>query len=226
MSQISGVLAQLENTSVYDILVKMEEAYERIAMEQGGWYEKTDFTCPAGCGSCCKGFEPDIFDGVALYMAAWLLENDRSTALKVSEGEFPFMHDDGTCLFFNDSSPFHCSIYNGRAFVCRLFGASSFRSPSGEKMWRPCKFYPDEYLLTHVPPFQKKPYSELETEQVLGAVPPLMSDLTQEIVSLSSGEAFLIHEILPQKIRYLLWLIAMNDNGNDNPNGTPSPVAA
>ncbi|MCR5764275.1 MAG: YkgJ family cysteine cluster protein [Treponema sp.] len=226
MSQIAGVLKKLENTSVYDILVKVEESYERISIEQCEWYKTTAFTCPSGCGLCCKGFEPDIFEGEALYMAAWLLENDYITAMKVADGKFPFMHDDGTCLFFNENSPYHCSIYNGRAFICRLFGASSFRSQKGEKVWRPCKFYPDEMLSSHVPPLNKRPYSESETESVLGAVPPLMSDLTEEARSLSDGETLLIHEILPQTIKRLLWIIDMNNNGNDNPNGTPSPAAA
>ena len=68
--------------------------------------------------------------------------------------------------------------------------------------------------------------SESETEFVIGAVPPLMSDMTGNASSSSNGETFLIHEILPQMIQRLLWLIDMNDNGNDNPNGTPSPAAA
>lgn len=226
MSQIPEILSKLEGTSVHDILVKMEAAYDRISREQGEWYKKSCFNCPSGCGSCCKGFEPDIFEGEALYMAAWLLENQRFLAMKIAEGDFPFQHDDGTCLLFNESSPFHCSIYGGRAFICRLFGASSFRSRTGEKTWRPCKFYPDEYLAAHKPPLQKRQYSESETEFVLGAVPPLMSDMTSEALSDSSCKTFLVRDILPQSIRRLLWLIDMNDNGNDNPNGTPSPVAA
>lgn len=227
MSQISGILEKLEGTSVYGVLLDMEASYERISSEQNEWYKKSEFNCPSGCGSCCKGFEPDIFEGEALYMAAWLLENQKFTAMKIAEDEFPFAHDDGTCLFFNENSPFHCSIYGGRAFICRLFGASSYKGKTEEKVWRPCKFYPDEYLSSHKPPIQKRQYSEAETETILGAVPPLMSDLIEEAkASTKSGETVLIRDVLPRTIRWLLWLIDMNNNGNDNPNGTPSPAAA
>lgn len=230
MSQIESVLKKLEGTSVYDILINVENAYERISREQGEWYDKTHFFCPSGCGKCCEGFEPDLSECEALYMAAWLLENQPVIAHSISEGVFPFGNGEKTCPLFNFNSPFHCSIYGGRAFICRLFGASSFYSKDGKKVWRPCKFFPDEELKKHVPPLQKVQYSEEETKAVLGEVPPAMSDLTEEVFSFSQakGETFLIRDILPAMIKRLLWLIDMNDNGNDNPNGSPSgtPFAA
>ena len=167
-------------------------------------------------------------EGEALYMAAWLIENQNETALKIAEESFPFDNGPKTCRFFNPVSPYHCSIYNGRPFICRLFGASSFRSRNGDKTWRPCKHYPLEVLSAHNPTLEKRQYSEAETQNVLGAVPPLMSDFTEAVAS-SSDETILVHDILPATIRRLLWLIDMNDNGNDNPNGSPSgapPVAA
>ncbi len=224
MSQIAGILAKLENTSVYETLVKMEEAYQRIEAEQDEWYEKCRFNCPSGCGSCCHGFEPDILECEVLYMAAWLLENQPFVAEQVAHGFFPFQSQDGTCPFFNPNSPFHCSIYFGRAFICRLFGASSYHSRDGQRLWRPCKFYPEEYLASHQPPLEKRQYTQEETEKVLGALPPLMSDLVESARSLGSDRTYLIHEILPQTICRLQWLMDMNDN--DNPNGTPSPLAA
>ncbi len=226
MTQIPNILKKLGGTSVYDTLLGIESSYARIQKEQSDWYEKCSFTCPEGCGSCCHGFEPDLFEGEVLYMAAWLLENQEEKAKKIADGEYPFHHEDGTCPLYNPDTPYHCSIYGGRPFICRLFGASSFRSRTGEKVWRPCKFYPEEMLKKHNPPLEKKQYSESETIEFLGAVPPLMSDMTENARSSSNGETKLLHEVLGEKIRYLLWLIAMNDNGNDNPNGTPSPKAA
>ena len=228
MSQITGVLEKLEGTSVYETLIQMEEVYERIAGAQKIWYDKSQFFCIEGCGHCCEGFEPDLMEGEALYMAAWLIENQNETALKIADGTFPF-ENGKTCPLFNPDSPYHCSIYNGRAFICRLFGASSFRSREGDKVWRPCKFYPDEILAAHKPPLTKRQYSEAETENLFGAIPPLMSDFTEVIASSESTQTQLIREVLPPTIRRLLWLIDMNDNGNDNPNGSPSgapPMAA
>ncbi len=220
MSQIKGVLEKLEGTSVYETLIQIEAAYEHISREQKVWYDDTKFYCPEGCGHCCEGFEPDLMEAEALYMAAWLIENQNEVAIQIAENNFPY-NNGKTCPLFNPDSPYHCSIYNGRAFICRLFGASSFRSRNGDKTWRPCKFYPDEILAAHKPPLAKHQYSQAETLQVLGAVPPLMNDLTEEVAASSSGETLLIHKILPATIRRLLWLIDMNDNGNDNPNGSP-----
>lgn len=231
MSQIAGVLEKLEGTSVCEVLKQMESAYDRIATEQGSWYKKARFLCIDGCGQCCVGFEPDLFECEALYMAAWLLENQKDVALAVADGQFPFDNSSlaktNTCPFFNSKSPFHCSIYGGRAFICRLFGACSSYSKTGAKVWKPCKFYPSSVLAMHNPPLEHKQYSEEETNIILGDFPPAMSDLMESALSFipDSERTILLHEILPQTIKRLLWIMDMN--GNDNPNGSPNaPMAA
>lgn len=225
-SQIKGILQKLEGTSVYELLTQMEAAYQRIADQQAPWYKKAHFLCPSGCGDCCKDFEPDLLEGEALYMAAWMLENQPEMALKVAEGNFPFNHKK-TCPFFDYDSPYHCTIYGGRAFICRLFGASSAYSKEGKKVWKPCKFYPSDLLARHTPPLAHRQYTAEETVTIMGELPPAMSDLMQEAVSFSqdSEGTTLVRDILPQSINKLLWIINMN--GNDNPNGSPNaPLAA
>ena len=226
MPQIDGILEKLEGTSVYDVLVNMEKAYGRIAGEQGEWYEKTEFTCPSGCGECCVNFEPDLFECEALYMSAWLLENQPETALQVAGGTFPFEREKA-CQFYNPDSDYHCSIYGGRPYICRLFGACSSYSKTGRKIWKPCKFYPSAALAEHKPPLEHRQYSAEETAAMLGAVPPAMSDIMQGALSFipDSECTALIRDILPATIKKFMWLIKMN--GNDNPNGTPNaPLAA
>ena len=203
MSQITNILKTLEGTAVHDVLVNIEDAYERIKSEQTEWYGKTCFTCPEGCGKCCVGFEPDIFEGEALYMAAWLLENQHETALAIMEGNFPFDNGAKTCPLFNAESPYHCSIYGGRAFICRLFGASSFRSQNGEKMWRPCTFYPDEKLAAHKPPLEKRPYNEEGLQRALndlnGTVALLILIVVTELeVALHLVEVLLIADTVTE----------------------------
>ncbi len=83
----------------------------------------------------------------------------------------------------------------------------------------------------HNPPLDHRQYSEEETLKVLGDIPPAMSDLMETALSFipDSERTTVIHEILPQTIKRILWIIDMN--GNDNPNGSPNgspnaPLAA
>jgi len=141
----------------------------------------------------------------AAYMAAWLLENQRDVALAVAEERFPFPADDH-CQFYNQDSPYHCSIYNGRAFICRLFGASSSRSKEGKSVFKPCKFYPDELLAKHEPPIEHRQYSEDEIIKIFGIVPPEM----QNLMDGTASDTTLIRDILPRMIKHLLFIIGMN----------------
>lgn len=211
MSQIGTVLEKLNGTREADVLTQIERAYDNIQNQQDDWYKKTDFSCAENCGECCRNFEPDLLEAEAVYMAAWLLENQTETAEQVAEGNFPLPREKG-CQFWQEEGKYHCTIYGGRPAICRLFGACSSRSKSGEQVWKPCKFYPAEQLAQHNPPLAHKQYSALETTEKLGAIPPLMSNLMEEIISISpdNAETFLIRDILPETIKKLLWIIKMN----------------
>lgn len=231
MSEIQNVLEQLEGTHVHDILVNIENDYKNIAERQHNWYQITDFLCPEGCGSCCVNFEPDLMETEVLYMAAWIIENQPETAHKIMLNEFPFDNGDETCPLFNPDSKYHCSIYGGRAYICRLFGASSFYSKNNEKIWKPCKFYPEDLLKLHNPPISHRQYSTQETIEILGEIPPAMSDFLESSSSFGtdSKQTVLLRRILPETIRKLYWIMDMNGNNNPNgsPNGSPNaPMAA
>ncbi len=221
MSEIPTILEKLEGTSEYQILIEIEAAYERIAQEQKEWYEKSGLLCPQGCGDCCTHFEPDLMVSETLYMGAWLLEHQPVIAHSVAEGIFPFDNQD-FCPFFNADSPFHCSIYGGRSFICRLFGAGGTRSKKGTLVWKPCRFYPSEQLAKHDPPLTHRQYSSDELMQIFGILPPDM----RALMAGTDADTVLLRDVLPKIIRHLLFIIGMNDNGSDNPNGTPNGSAA
>lgn len=205
MSYIADILGKLEGTSEFQVLTDIEKAYEKIEAEQEIWFRKSAFLCPAGCGECCIHFEPDLMPSEAAYMGAWLLENQRDVALAVADGVFPFPSDDH-CQFYNPDSIYHCSIYKGRCFICRLFGASSSRSKMGKSVFKPCKFYPDELLVKHNPPLEHRQYSEEEIIKIFGIIPPEM----QNLMDGTASDTTLIRDILPRVIRHLLFIIEMN----------------
>lgn len=216
LSEIKNILEKLQGTEESEILVEMEKAYRKINDEQAEWYARSKFTCPEGCGGCCHNFEPDLMKSEAIYMAAWLIENQNQIAEKVAEGKYPF--DNGkTCPFYNPDIGYHCSIYGGRPFICRLFGASGSHSKTGEIVWKPCKFYPAEALDRHNPPLVHRQYSQQETKSIFGTLPPVMGDLMEQAVSFSEDykNTKLIREILPETIQKLKWIVSMKESNQE-----------
>lgn len=145
-----------------------------------------------------------------------------NTATEVSKSDMlngdsfkPFSREEG-CPFFDPDSPYHCTIYNGRASICRLFGASGSRDKFGKEVWKPCKFYPAELLEKHNPPLAHRQYSVEEIQQVFGTIPPVMSDLMEqeETFTPDDDETQLIRNILPERVRHLFWIMELS-SGKD-----------
>lgn len=207
---MENIICKLEGTNEVGILKSMENCYQEIMEQQKIWYEKSQFNCPDSCGECCRGFEPDLLESEAVFMAAWLIENQPEIAEKVAQGQFPFPREK-FCQFWDENANYHCSIYGGRPAICRLFGASSSYSKNNEIVWKPCKFYPADDLLKHKPPLTHRQYSDAEVKEIFGILPPPMRDLMEKIVAenATSNETKLIRDILPTTIQKLLWKISM-----------------
>lgn len=212
-SDLKGILGQLCGTHEKEILLEMDKLYTQIADSQSVWYKESGFTCPPGCGECCRNFEPDLLASEAYFMAAWLLAKEAPVAEKVADGEFPFPENKG-CPFWNEKQEYHCTIYGGRPFVCRFFGAYGARSKSGEVVFKPCKFYPANLLASHKPPLAHRQYAEKELKDVFGYLPPLSTDIMESALSLNGDNKStkLIREILPQAVRHLKWICSMAQN--------------
>lgn len=209
---LDGVTKKLEGTKEAEVLIQMNDVYARIFREQDNWYKKSGFTCVDGCGQCCHNFEPDLFECEAIYMAAWLLENQKEVAEKVAEGIFPF--DNGkTCNFYNDGNPYHCSIYEGRPFICRLFGGSGFKSKNGEPVFKPCKFYPVEELKKKNSLLEHRQFSKEEINEIFGCEPPVMSDMMEITLSIipDNYKTLPIRKILPEMIQRLKWIYSLKE---------------
>lgn len=208
-SEISHVLELLSGTEESEILTRMEETYDRIHRAQQAWYNETNWTCVEDCGKCCEHFEPDLFEGEALYMAAWLIENDPERAMHIANEGLP--NDSDRCSFYNPDSVYHCKAYGGRALICRLFGAGCTKTKEGKPCWRPCKFMSSELLALHNPPLEHRQYEGDEIREMLGAIPPIMSDMADQVPQYTPGNdtAIIIREALPRAIQKLLWIIEL-----------------
>lgn len=223
---------ELETTALADPLRGLYEIYDRIERSQAQWISASPFRCSEGCGSCCENFEPDILDVEASFLAAWMLLNQRERIKTLS-----FDSEKTGCLLADPDNPYHCTVYEGRPLICRLFAYSGDRGKDGRVRYRPCKFMKGDYMNNGT----GRAYTEQELTELFNTLPPVMGDLTAQATLLlpeRSGDRYPLREILPAaliKIQHLMDLAAFshvditgngnNDGDNDN-DGAPLPRAS
>ena len=175
---------KIKGTQAQSIIEGLDHIYNVIHEAQIQWKKVSPFQCPDGCGCCCVDFEPDILESEALYLAAWMLYHQKERAEALSSGSFTALSTSNSgCILFNPDSPWHCTVYEGRCLICRLFGYSGDRGKDDKIRWKPCKFLPLD-LVADNPRFHRQ-LTEDEMLEFLGTVPPVMSDCTAQILALS-----------------------------------------
>ncbi len=211
-NELKNIINELKGTYKEEILKSMQKLYSKIAKLQASWYEKSGFTCVKGCGECCRNFEPDLLECESIFMAAWLLENQREVADNVIDGKFPFPNNKG-CPFWDEQKEYHCTIYGGRPFICRFFGACGSKGKDEKTVFKPCKFYPAKILEEHNPPLAHKQYSDAEIMKIFGILPPVTTDIMESAVSLNPNNhsTELLRTALPKAIKELKWICKVSD---------------
>jgi uncharacterized protein len=180
--------------------------YARIERDQGAFViaaaaRGSPLRCPAGCGSCCEPFVPDVLPAEAAYAAAWILDRDPDLASRIAA----WAEDRPAtppCPFLRSSEDGkRCAIYPARFLICRLFGASGNRDKEGRAAFRPCAHMP----FSDYPPRggERPALSGDGLVRAFGIEPPVMGDYSAALVALSpseSGERLGILEALPRAI--------------------------
>ena len=207
------ITESLKGSVEEEILTSLEKIYDEIEEKQCAWKNCGGPRCIEGCGSCCHNFEPHILESEALYLAAWLIENQSERAEKLINGTYlpPSGKFEKTCIFFDESTPYHCTVYNGRCLICRLFGYSGDYDKNGKIRFTACKFYPDEKLKEQK--LEHRQYSEEELKEIFGTLPPAMIDCMEQALSLmpeTSSETKPIREAVPEAVKKLKWLLSMH----------------
>jgi len=216
-------------TLVQELIDGLDGVYSEIDRAQKDWKAASPFQCPDGCGCCCVGFEPDLLEQEALYLAAWMLHHQKERALALLEGRFEYPRPDFSgpgCILFDPASPYHCTVYGGRGLICRLFGYSGDRGKDGRPRWKPCRFIPSA-VPGEIGTLYRQ-YDEEELRGIFGAIPPIMADITAQAISLSpdaTGDRLPLREALPQAIAKILMLQRFCLLPPDPENPEPNPSA-
>jgi len=210
---LSG-LERLGSSRIGEIVGGLDSVYAEIDRAQARWKESSPFHCADGCGSCCVGFEPDVLESEALYLAFWLLSTGDPRAASILEGSFvpPRSDHESGCPFFDPVNPYHCTVYEGRCLICRLFAYTGDRGKDGRPRWKPCKFLPLEGLDGGLD--RRAQYGEEELLARFGAVPPIMSDITAGALALDPDSAHSrlpLREALPRAIARIRMILSFTE---------------
>lgn len=218
-----------KSTQLYDLILHLDAVYSDIEKAQTIWKKVSPMQCVKGCGSCCIDFEPDVLEIEALYMAAWLLHNDRERAMEIADETYiwpGFIDQSKGCFLYDPENEYHCTVYGGRALICRLFGYSGDTGKDGKVRWKPCRLGNDAFLREG---FIKKQYTEEEILSLTGVLPPVMSIFLREAVAImpdEAGRTIPLREALPRAIRKLQLILSFIEPPEPNsPNNTPTPNA-
>lgn len=122
------------------ILLRIYSDAERAV---AGFQKATGAVCPDGCGICCTRFTPDILPVEAEFLSDWILRHQPDQGrlfLAQDPGCFADCGSGDPCPLYRSDNPLHCSVYEGRPLICRLFGFSSMATKKGELEWSDCRY--------------------------------------------------------------------------------------
>ena len=207
-------IIELEKAVRNDIILyqmkSLSEIYTEIELHQKDWTAASPFRCPPGYGVCCEGFEPDILEIEALYLAAYLYVHKRGLPDPVDTG----------CPLRSPGPEGHCTVYEARPLICRLFGLSGDRDKRGRLRYAPCRHMAGRLPGTRV-------YTEEEMLELFRALPPGMPDFAHrvECISPHAGEKRgQLHEILPRTLMKLHYYALLSQSPPEPPDMDIEPT--
>ena len=191
-------------TVIYNLLTAVDSLYNDIDADQKIWKAKSPMHCPDGCGSCCVHFEPEVYEAEALYLAAWMMENQTERADRIAEADSDASIGGDGCVLFDPESPYHCTVYDGRCLICRLFGFSGDHGKDGCIRWKPCRYMQPSGIAGNaahgisgtpvdgtdmVQDVQTgRQYGQEEMMRLFGAVPPYMGAASSSLLALNPDD--------------------------------------
>lgn len=115
---------------VREVFALADEATARFARASG-------VTCPTGCGLCCEASSPAIAAAEAEYLARYALARDAPGLATVRDRRGVTARP---CPFYDPASHDHCTVYEARPLVCRLFGYAGSTDRDGRRAYRLCRY--------------------------------------------------------------------------------------
>ncbi len=212
----------LQGSALGAQLASLAELYERIEFAQRGFRTAAaaagkPITCPAGCGTCCEGFVPDVLPIEAAYLAAFIIGRRPDLACRPLSPNPP-------CPFYEAERPeAHCAVYAGRPLICRLFAFSASIDKSGKPSFALCRRMPA------LADSGARAWTGDAILQAFGALPPAMPSFAAEVLGLdpiAAGERQSLDAALPRALSRLSLALRFAASDDDPEPNAPAPRAA
>lgn len=134
----NNLLEKLRQTSIYDEVNKIEEVYKDLEEKQKVFCDTFNVHCKKGCGTCCEHFIPDVYTIESKYLAYGLILNHKDEVVRKRIMEWD--KNSEYCPLYDFDNDYHCSVYEYRPLICRLFGATASKNKEGRPCFRHCKY--------------------------------------------------------------------------------------
>jgi Fe-S-cluster containining protein len=216
MDSLSFLCDTFSGTYTEESFKALVGLYETIEHDTQLFCFENSIACGPGCGTCCEHFIPDVTNTEARLVAAYLLFVKKDLALLDKLANFDEQCE-GPCPLYDFDNPHHCTVYEARPLICRLFGACASQDKNGSAVFRRCRYNYEKTM----PDFLHF------TKEV-----PVMQDFAYSLRSLEIDDAGsrLLPESVTEMSEQLKFLQSMlgfqNDNPEDNPEDTPTPLAS
>lgn len=183
------------NSEVGKELCDIEEFYRNVDSHLEAFDSDMGIHCICTAGTCCKHFIPDLTPLEAEYLAYIVLKSNREE--EICSRLASYDPQSGICPLYNKDGSFHCSLYQGRGLLCRLFGAACFVDKNGKGIFHACKWNDDR--------------KDISEESLEGKTLPIMGDYGRELMALDGNEheTELIHIALPKAIAKIEFIISL-----------------
>ncbi len=196
--------------------------YDEVDASVLRFVDSADFNCAFGCGKCCKGFLPDLLPLEAAYIAGFLISQDlekAETICKTGLAPLESLAATPTCPLYLPESPYHCSVYEARPLVCRLFGFSGVSDKNNDLSFSLCRFMESASLEN-----PERKFRIVQNDPRFPIKPPAMSVFGERLQSLDpndSGMRQSLHKAVPAAIGRILFLVSIGQNESQGKRGSP-----
>lgn len=196
---MEDLLFTLKDTLVGERIEYLKNAYSELDEVQKRFSEDFGVSCIHSCGKCCQHYVPYLTETEALLSAYVIIMDGKEDEVmsRLNSGN----PDSKVCPLYNSEGDFHCSLYNGRSMVCRLFGFSASQDKEGHVVWKACKWKGESG--------EKIDSSSLEKDR---KSVPVMSEYGEKLEECGGTEGESIYDAIPKALWKVKMILRMTDS--------------